>query len=204
MFIEPNFGSKHISEKSESGWIEVVCGSMFSGKTEELIRRLNRAKIAGLHVEIFKPATDTRYHDTKVVSHDKKEIRSTPVQFANDILLLASDCDLVGIDEGQFFDHEIVQVAIKLANNGKRVIIAGLDMDYLARPFEPMNDLIAIAEFVTKTHAICMNCGSIASFTYRLDDSDKQVVLGEKDIYEARCRRCYNLGMEVKQKIHKT
>lgn len=200
MFIEPDFGRKHESKKNETGWIEIVCGSMFSGKTEELIRRLTRAQIANLKVEIFKPATDTRYHDTKVVSHDRKEIRSTPVQFANDILLLASDCDLVGIDEAQFFDHEIVDVAVKLANNGKRVIIAGLDMDYLARPFEPMNDLMAVAEFVTKTHAICMNCGSIANYTFRLDDSNQKVVLGEKDIYEARCRRCYNLGMEVKRK----
>jgi len=204
MFIEPNFGSKHISKKSETGWIEVVCGSMFSGKTEELIRRLNRAKIAELKVEIFKPATDTRYHNKNVVSHDKKEIRSTPVQFANDILLLASDCDLVGIDEAQFFDHEIVDVSIKLANNGKRVIIAGLDMDYMGRPFEPMNDLMAVAEFVTKTHAICMKCGSIASYTYRFNDSDKKVFLGEKDIYEARCRRCYNLGMEEKKKSQKS
>ena len=204
MFIEPNFGSKHISKKSETGWIEVVCGSMFSGKTEELIRRLNRAIIAELKVEIFKPVTDTRYHDKNVVSHDKKEIRSTPVQFANDILLLASDCDLVGIDEAQFFDHEIVDVSIKLANNGKRVIIAGLDMDYMARPFEPMNDLMAVAEFVTKTHAICMKCGSIASYTYRFNDSDKKVFLGEKDIYEARCRRCYNLGMEEKKKSQKS
>src|SRR5210317_262288 len=122
MFIEPNFGRKHSSDKNDTGWIEVVCGSMFSGKTEELIRRLNRAKIANMHVEIFKPVVDTRYHDTNVVSHDKKELRSAPVQFARDILLLASDCDLVGIDEAQFFDHDIVEVAIKLANIGKRVI----------------------------------------------------------------------------------
>ncbi len=203
MFIEPNFGSKHSSKKNKTGWIEVVCGSMFSGKTEELIRRLNRAKIADLNVEIFKPATDTRYHESNVVSHDRKEIRSTPVQFANDILLLASDCDLVGIDEAQFFDNEIVDVAIKLANNGKRVIVAGLDMDYMSRPFEPMNNLMAVAEFVTKTHAICMNCGSIASYTYRFNDSNEQVFLGEKDIYEARCRRCYNEGMEAKRKSKK-
>ena len=198
MFIEPNFGKLHKSEKNTTGWIEVVCGSMFSGKTEELIRRLNRAKIANLKVEIFKPATDTRYHDLNVVSHDKKEIRSTPVQFAHDILLLSTDCDLLGIDEAQFFDPGIIEVSIKLANNGKRVIIAGLDMDYLGKPFSPMNDLMAVAEFVTKTHAICMNCGSIASYTYRLDNSDQQVVLGEKDIYEARCRRCYNEGMAAK------
>lgn len=200
MFIEPNFESKHKNYKPETGWIEVVCGSMFSGKTEELIRRLNRAKIAKLKVEIFKPVIDTRYHPSNVVSHDKKEIRSTPVQFANDILLLAADCDLVGIDEAQFFDHEIVDVSVKLANKGKRVIVAGLDMDYLAKPFEPMNNLMAVAEFVTKTHAICMSCGSIASYTFRLDDLDEQVVLGEKDIYEARCRKCYNLGMEAKKR----
>lgn len=199
MFIEPNFGSKHSSIKNDTGWIEVVCGSMFSGKTEELIRRLNRAKIANLKVEIFKPAIDTRYHVENVVSHDKKEIRSTPVQFANDILLLAADCDLVGIDEAQFFDQEIVDVSTKLANNGKRVIIAGLDMDYMARPFEPMNNLIAVAEFVTKTHAICMKCGSIASYTFRFNDLNEQVFLGEKDIYEARCRRCYNDGMDIKK-----
>lgn len=200
MFIEPNFGTKQKSEKPDTGWIEVVCGSMFSGKTEELIRRLNRAKIANLQVEIFKPAIDTRYHQYNVVSHDKKEIRSTPVQFAHDILLLASDCDLVGIDETQFFDHEIVDVSVKLANKGKRVIVAGLDMDYLAKPFEPMNNLMAVAEFVTKTHAICMNCGSIASYTFRLDNLDQQVLLGEKDIYEARCRKCYNSGMEDKKR----
>lgn len=198
MFIEPNFGSRIIDHQHHTGWIEVICGSMFSGKTEELIRRLNRAKIADLKVEIFKPATDTRYHTTNVVSHDKKEIRSTPVQFANDILLLASDCDLVGIDEAQFFDKEIVNVSVKLANQGKRVIIAGLDMDFMARPFEPMNNLMAVAEFVTKTHAICMSCGAIASYTYRRDNSEKRVVLGEKDIYEARCRRCYNIGMQSK------
>lgn len=203
MFIEPNFGSRYPGSQPVTGWIEVICGSMFSGKTEELIRRLNRARIADLKVEIFKPATDTRYHDTNVVSHDKKEIRSTPVQFANDILLLASDCDLVGIDEGQFFDKEIVDVSVKLANRGKRVIIAGLDMDFMARPFEPMNNLMAVAEFVTKTHAICMNCGGIASYTYRRDNSDKKVLLGEKDIYEARCRKCYNEGMQMKKQMAK-
>jgi thymidine kinase len=199
MFIEPNFGRFAGSTKESSGWIEVICGSMFSGKTEELIRRLNRAKIADLKVEIFKPATDIRYDQRNVVSHDKKEIRSTPVQFSNDILLLASDCNLVGIDEAQFFDNDIVEIAVKLANQGKRLIIAGLDMDYLARPFEPMNNLMAVAEFVTKTHAICMNCGAIASYTYRLDNSDKKVLLGEKDIYQARCRKCYNEGMKAKR-----
>lgn len=204
MFIEPDFSHRPGVSLRPIGWIEVICGSMFSGKTEELIRRLNRALIANLKVEIFKPATDTRYHSTNVVSHDRKEIRSTPVQFSNDILLLASDCDLVGIDEAQFFDQDIVRVVEKLANHGKRVIIAGLDMDYLGRPFEPMNNIMAIAEFVTKTHAICMNCGAIASFTYRLDDSDKKVLLGEKDLYQARCRKCYTEGMAAREKATNT
>jgi len=201
MFIEPNFSERLSGSKKGNGWIEVVSGCMFSGKTEELIRRLNRAKIANLSVEIFKPVTDTRYHDKNVVSHDKKEIRSTPVQFAHDILLLTADCDLVGIDEAQFFDREIVDVSIKLANSGKRVIIAGLDMDYMAHPFEPMNDLMAVAEFVTKTHAICVKCGSIASYTFRHNDSDRQVFVGEKNYYEARCRHCYNLGTAEKKKV---
>ncbi len=200
MFIEPDFSHRPGERNRPTGWIEVICGSMFSGKTEELIRRLNRALIANLKVEIFKPATDTRYHTTNVVSHDRKEIRSTPVQFSNDILLLASDCDLVGIDETQFFDNDIVRVVENLANQGKRVIIAGLDMDYLGRPFEPMNNIMAVAEFVTKTHAICMNCGAIASFTYRIDDSNKKVLLGEKDLYQARCRECYMEGMAAREK----
>lgn len=180
------------------GWIEVICGSMFSGKTEELIRRLNRAKIARQRVEIFKPAVDTRYDEENVVSHNETAIKSTPVQAASQIILLANDVDVVGIDEAQFFDNAVVDVSVKLANQGKRVIVAGLDMDYLAKPFEPMNHLMAVAEFVTKTHAICMNCGAIASYTYRLDDSDQQVLLGEKDVYQARCRRCYNEGMQAK------
>lgn len=175
---------------------------MFSGKTEELIRRLNRATIAHQNVEIFKPTTDTRYDEKNVVSHDKNKIRSTPVQFAHDILLLTAGCDLVGIDETQFFDQEIVDVSIQLANSGKRVIVAGLDMDYMGNPFEPMNNLMAVAEFVTKTHAICMKCGSIASYTFRHNDSNKQVFLGEKDYYEARCRQCFNLGMAEKKKVN--
>lgn len=190
MFVEPKI-DKFRADGRGAGWIEVVCGSMFSGKTEELIRRLNRALIAKQSVEIFKPTVDTRYDDTNVVSHNESSIRSTPVQFANDILLLAGDCDVVGIDEAQFFDLELIAVARKLANKGKRVILAGLDMDFKGEPFGPMPGLMGIAEFVTKVHAICMKCGGVASYSYRLTTSDKKVLLGEKDTYEARCRSCF-------------
>jgi len=190
MFIEPRIDKFNAQDKP-TGWVEVVCGSMFSGKTEELIRRLNRALIAKQKVEIFKPAVDTRYDENDVVSHNENSIRSTPVQFADDIILLAGDCDVVGIDEAQFFDEEIVNVAVKLANSGKRVILAGLDMDFKAQPFGPMPGLMSIAEFVTKVHAICMQCGGVASYTYRLVGSKEKVLLGEKDSYEARCRTCY-------------
>lgn len=164
---------------------------MFSGKTEELIRRLNRALIARQKVEIFKPAIDTRYHESNVVSHNDTEIRSTPVQFADDIMLLAGDCEVVGIDEVQFFDDQIVRVASQLATAGKRVILAGLDMDFEGKPFEPMPQLLAIAEYVTKVHAICMKCGDLASYSFRLSDAKQKVVLGEKESYEARCRKCF-------------
>ncbi|HEY5919799.1 MAG TPA: thymidine kinase, partial [Chryseolinea sp.] len=157
MFIEPNFGGNYA--KGRSGWIEVICGCMFSGKTEELIRRLNRAIIAKQRVEIFKPVTDKRYHHTEIVSHNENAIRSTPVNFASDILLLAGDCDVVGIDEAQFFDEALVEVCNNLANNGKRVIVAGLDMDYEGKPFGPMPNLLAVSEFVTKVHAICAQTG---------------------------------------------
>ena len=192
MFIEP-----HVNKSSEAkaGWIEVVCGSMFSGKTEELIRRLNRALIANQHVEIFKPSIDKRYHDQNVVSHNETTIRSTPVDFANDILLLSGNCDVVGIDEAQFFDSSLVEICEKLANNGKRVIIAGLDMDFEANPFEPMPSLMSIAEFVTKVHAICAICGNIANFSYRFSTETEKVKLGKKDSYEARCRACFKDGM---------
>ena len=189
MFIEPSFGRNKSPEKK--GQIEVICGSMFSGKTEELIRRLNRAKIARQKVEIFKPSVDKRYSDTEVVSHNENAIRSTPVNFAGDILLLSGDCDVVGIDEAQFFDTEIVTVAQKLARQGKRVILAGLDMDFEGSPFDPMPKLMAVAEYVTKVHAICMKCGDLAAFSFRLSDSKQQVMLGEKDAYEARCRKCF-------------
>jgi thymidine kinase len=190
MFIEPSPISRKNSE--QKGQIEVICGSMFSGKTEELIRRLTRARLAKQQVEIFKPSVDTRYHETHVVSHNETSIRSTPVSFAGDILLLSGTCDVVGIDEAQFFDEEIVRVVQLLANQGKRVILAGLDMDFEGKPFDPMPKLMAIAEYVTKVHAICMKCGDLAAFSYRLSAGKEKVMLGEKDSYEARCRKCFH------------
>ncbi|MGL1885274.1 MAG: thymidine kinase [Reichenbachiella sp.] len=189
MFIEPSIDQKNSG--GSLGWIEVICGSMFSGKTEELIRRLNRAVIANQKVEIFKPAIDTRYHSRDVVSHNENAIRSTPVQFAGDILLLAGDCDVVGIDEAQFFDDELVNISRTLANDGKRVIIAGLDMDFKGSPFGPIPALMGVAEYVTKVRAICMKCGGVASFSFRLNDTKDRVLLGEQNAYEARCRNCF-------------
>ncbi len=184
MFIEPNLKGER------RGWIEVICGSMFSGKTEELIRRLKRVKIANLKVEIFKPAIDTRYDISKIVSHDTNFIQSTPVENAQSILLLAQDVDVVGIDEAQFFDAEISFVCEQLAMRGIRVIVAGLDMDYLGKPFGQMPNLLATADYITKLHAICMKCGNIANISYRKTSEGGQVLLGEKDIYEPRCRSC--------------
>ncbi len=177
----------------------MIAGSMFSGKTEELIRRLKRAKLANQNVEIFKPKTDTRYSAREVVSHDARAIPSTPVETASSILLLASNVEVVGIDEAQFFDDALVDVCTKLADSGVRVIAAGLDMDYLGKPFGPMPGLLAIAEEVTKVHAICMRCGSLASYSYRIADSDKQVLLGEKDNYEPLCRECFVKAMNENQ-----
>lgn len=174
------------------GWIEVICGSMFSGKTEELIRRLKRAKFANQRVEIFKPAIDTRYSVEEVVSHDSSSILSTPVDSPASILLLSGDVDVVGIDEAQFFDDSIVDVCRQLASSGIRVIAAGLDMDYLGKPFGPMPALMAVAEYVDKVHAICVRCGDPALHSHRLSDSDRLVELGEKDIYEPLCRHCFN------------
>jgi len=174
------------------GWIEVICGSMFSGKTEELIRRLKRAKIARQKVEIFKPMIDTRYDENNVVSHDANAIMSTPVASASEALLLAVDVDVVGIDEAQFFDAELPSVCRKLANNGVRVIVAGLDMDYLGQPFGVMPALMAMAEYVTKVHAVCIRCGELAQFSHRTIANEKLVVLGETDSYEPLCRECYN------------
>ncbi|MCZ2223760.1 MAG: thymidine kinase [Chitinophagales bacterium] len=186
MFIEPNISGER------RGWIEVICGSMFSGKTEELIRRLKRAKIANLKVEIFKPGIDVRYDETKVVSHDANAIQSTPVDNSQKILLLSQDVDVVGIDEAQFFDEEITHVCETLATKGVRVIVAGLDMDYLGKPFGQMPNLLAIADYITKLHAICVQCGNIANISYRKIEQEGQVLIGEKDIYEPRCRACYH------------
>jgi thymidine kinase len=190
MFLEPQW-----TPHPQTGWIEVICGSMFSGKTEELIRRINRALIAKQKVMIFKPALDKRYDELKVVSHDRKEIHATPVEFSHQILTLAQDCEVVAIDEAQFFDNEIVEVCNTLAFRGIRVIISGLDMDFQGNPFGVMPHLIAIAEFVTKVHAICVCCGGLASYSYRLSTSKEQVLLGEKDVYEPRCRYCYHKAM---------
>lgn len=195
MFVEPHLGKNN----EKTGWMEVICGCMFSGKTEELIRRLNRAIIAGQKVEIFKPTLDKRYHIKNVVSHNQNEIRSTPVDFPEDIILLSGDSDVVGIDEAQFFDDSIVEVCNKLANSGKRVIIAGLDMDYEGKPFGPMPYLMATAEFVTKVHAICSRTGELASYSFRLVEDSKTVMLGEKKQYEARNRRSFVEGMKKKK-----
>lgn len=175
-----------------TGWIEVICGSMFSGKTEELIRRLKRAKFARQSVEIYKPALDTRYDEQDVVSHDSNRIRSTPVTNSNNILLLASDVQVIGIDEAQFFDDELPEVCAKLAANGSRVIIAGLDMDYMGKPFGPIPRLMAMAEYVTKVHAICVKCGSLANHSHRTNNVDGVVHLGETESYEPLCRGCFN------------
>jgi len=174
------------------GSIEVICGSMFSGKTEELIRRLKRAQIARLRVEIFKPRTDNRYDETAVVSHNANYIQSTPVENSSSILLLGSDVQVVGIDEAQFFDDELPNVCNILANRGVRVIVAGLDMDYKGKPFGPMPQLLTIAESVTKVHAVCVQCGNPALYSYRLVPDETTILLGEKESYEPRCRACYN------------
>ncbi|MEM9022376.1 MAG: thymidine kinase, partial [Bacteroidota bacterium] len=168
-----------------------ICGSMFSGKTEELIRRLNRAKLARQKVEIFKPQIDTRYHDEDVVSHDDKVIRSTPVPASSNILLMANDVEVIGIDEAQFFDMELLNVCNDLANMGIRVIVAGLDMDYRGQPFGPVPALMAAAEYVTKVHAICMRCGHLANYSHRFNNNEALVHLGEQDSYEPLCRGCY-------------
>jgi len=185
MFIEPHLMGER------RGWIEVICGSMFSGKTEELIRRLKRAKIANLKVEIFKPVMDTRYHEQHIVSHDENAILSTPVDNSQTILLLAGDVHVIGIDEAQFFDDQLPEVCDRLAVRGVRVIVAGLDMDYLGRPFGQVPYLLAKAEYITKLHAICVKCGNIANYSYRKKPVPGQIVLGEKQLYEPLCRRCY-------------
>jgi len=202
MFIEPT--RRREPPHLRTGWIEVICGSMFSGKTEELIRRLTRARIARLNVRIFKPALDTRYHDENIVSHSALTIPSTPVQSAGQILNLAGSCDVVGIDEAQFFDQEIVDVCTTLANQGQRVIVAGLDMDFSGKPFGCIPQLMSMAEYITKVHAICVVCGDVAHYSYRLVPSQERVLLGETDSYEARCRRCFNLADRVKNEERRT
>ena len=179
------------SNKRNKGWIEVICGSMFSGKTEELIRRLKRAQYAKQKVEIFKPAIDVRYDEEKVISHDSNVVNSTPVPASANILLLANDVDVIGIDEAQFFDNELPTICRSLANRGIRVIVAGLDMDYLGNPFGPIPNLMATAEFVTKVHAICVTCGDLAIHSNRIVASKDLVHLGEQDEYEALCRACF-------------
>lgn len=195
MFLEPHFKGQR------SGWIEVICGSMFSGKTEELIRRLKRAKIANQKVEIFKPKLDNRYDEVKVVSHDANAILATPIEHSSKLLELIIKKDtygdainVIGIDEAQFFDSELTDVCQKLALKGIRVIIAGLDMDYRGEPFGPIPQLLAVAEYITKVHAICTHCGNLATHSYRKIANSQQVVLGEKDTYEPRCRTCYAMG----------
>ena len=187
-------------EAHRPGRIEVVCGSMFSGKTEELIRRMKRAKFAKQKVEIFKPSIDTRYSDVNVVSHDQTAIPSTPIETSSTILLLSSDIDVVGIDEAQFLDHGLVDVCNELANRGVRVIVAGLDMDFKGVPFGPMPALCAIADDVTKVHAICVRCGSLAYISHRLVQNDKRVLLGEKMEYEPLCRDCYQKSLTEERK----
>jgi thymidine kinase len=188
MFIEPNISGER------RGFIEVICGSMFSGKTEELIRRLKRVKIANLNVEIFKPKMDIRFHELEIISHDENAIVSTPIDNSQTILLLAQHADVIGIDEAQFFDDQLPEVCDQLALKGIRVIVAGLDMDYSGKPFGQMPNLLAKADYVTKLHAICVRCGNMANFSYRKSTDNSQVVLGEKDLYEPRCRKCYYEG----------
>jgi thymidine kinase len=197
MFLENT-----VNHKEQFGWIEVICGSMFSGKTEELIRRLRRAQFARQKVEIFKPMVDTRFDEDHVISHDENSIRSTPVPAAANIRILASDCDVVGIDEAQFFDDEIVTVCNDLANRGVRVVVAGLDMDFNGNPFGPMPDLMATAEYVTKVHAVCTRTGNLSHFSFRKSSNEKLVLIGETDEYEPLSRAAYYKAM-LREKIYK-
>ena len=197
MFLENT-----VNQKEQFGWIEVICGSMFSGKTEELIRRLKRAQFARQKVEIFKPTVDIRYDEDEVVSHDSNKIRSTPVPAAANIPILADGCDVVGIDEAQFFDDEIVKVCNDLANQGVRVIVAGLDMDYKGNPFGPMPALMATAEYVTKVHAVCPRTGNLANYSFRKSASDDLVLLGETEEYEPLSRAAFFKAM-LREKVRK-
>ncbi|MDX1684488.1 MAG: thymidine kinase [Saprospiraceae bacterium] len=195
MFLEPSFRGQR------SGWIEVICGSMFSGKTEELLRRVRRARIANQKVVIFKPSKDSRYELDSVVSHDENFMESTSVGRSSQILEIDPDVRVVGIDEAQFFDEQLPMVCEKLAVRGVRVICAGLDMDFKGRPFGPMPHLLSIAEYITKVHAICPHCGNLATHSYRLTEEEDTIVVGEKDKYEPRCRLCYNMGNILDLKI---
>lgn len=188
MFLEPHFKGQR------SGWIEVICGCMFSGKTEELIRRLRRATIADLKVEVFKPRIDTRYDETSIVSHDTSMLLAHPVDDSARLLDISEDTSVVGVDEAQFFDANLPEVCQQLALRGVRVVVAGLDMDFRGKPFGPIPDMMAIAEYVTKVHAICVHCGNLATHSYRLATGDEVILLGEKEQYEPRCRSCYNMG----------
>ena len=199
MFLENT-----VNTKEQFGWIEVICGSMFSGKTEELIRRLKRAQFAKQKVEIFKPDIDVRYGGDRVVSHDANEILSTPVPTASNIPLLADGCDVVGIDEAQFFDDEIVNVCNVLANKGVRVIVAGLDMDFKGNPFGPMPNLMATAEYVTKVHAVCTRTGNLAQFSYRKGNNDALVLVGEVNEYEPLSRAAFYKAMGGKRSQDET
>jgi len=194
MFTEP---------QKERGWIEVVCGSMFSGKTEELIRRIKRAQIANLKIRIYKPTIDVRYGDEEVVSHDSNSVQSLPIENPKDMITLSAGYDVVAVDEAQFFDDSLVDVCVQLAQSKIRVIVAGLDMDFRGNPFGPMPKILAVAEYVTKVHAICMRCGDIASHTFKKISNEQTVELGEHNLYEARCRNCFNEGMaELKNQLH--
>jgi len=195
MFLENN-----IDKAGRTGWIEVITGSMFSGKTEELIRRMKRAEIAKQKIAIFKPKIDKRYSEKDVVSHDAKSIPSIPVTNAKEILDYVNEIEVIGIDEAQFFENELPEICNYLANIGKRVIIAALDMDFNGKPFGPVPQLLSIAEYVTKVHAICMKCGNLAHYSHRLSDAQKLVILGEKDIYEPLCRECYKKSRQEKKK----
>ena len=200
MFLEPHFKGQR------DGWIEVICGSMFSGKTEELIRRLKRARIASQEVRIFKPLTDKRYDEDNVVSHDANIIHAVAVKRSADILNVSEDVEVIGIDEAQFFDGQLPEVCQTLALRGVRVIVAGLDLDYMGAPFGPMPALLAGAEYVTKVHAICVHCGNLAMHSYRLAEGDEQILLGETESYEPRCRTCYSMGniLKLKKKVEST
>ncbi len=199
MFLEPHFKGQR------SGWIEVICGSMFSGKTEELIRRLKRAKIANQKVEIFKPRVDTRYDLQKVVSHDENSVLAIPIDASKKLLEMTEGISVVGIDEAQFFDYQLPDVCQTLALRGKRVIVAGLDMDYRGQPFGPMPNLLSVAEYITKVHAICQHCGNLATHSFRLVQDESKILVGEKESYEARCRTCYHMGnilnLQVKESV---